>query len=71
MRGEMGADEVELYLDECKSIEGLRHIPLMALLRDMIDSRTGEKVAKALGVSYKTVSGAVESVQLTARMSAE
>lgn len=31
----MGADGVELYLDESKSIEGLRHIRLMALLREL------------------------------------
>ena len=69
--GEMDADEVKLYVDESRSLENLRHIRRMALLRHMIDSETGEKVAKALRVSYKTVSRAVESVQLTARMSAE
>lgn len=69
--GEMDADEVKLYVDESGSLENLRHIRRMALLRHMIDSETGEKVAKALKVSYKTVSRAVESVQLTARMSAE
>ena len=60
MRGEMGEDQ-----------EGLRHMRLMVPLWDMIDSETGEKVAKALGVSYKTVPKAVASGQLTARMSAE
>lgn len=40
---------------------------LMAPLR----AETGKNAAKALGVSYRTVSGAVESGQLTARMNAE
>ena len=70
-QGEMGEDEEELYQDESRSIEDLRHMRLMALLRDMIDSETGEKAAQTLGVSYRTVSRAVESGQLTPRMSAE
>ena len=71
MRDEMGEDQEDLYPDESRSIEGLRHMRLMAPLRDMIDSETGEKVAKALGVSYRTVAGAVESGQLITRMSAD
>ena len=69
--GEMDADEVKLYVDESRSLENLRHMRRMALLRHMIDSETGEKMAKALRISYKTVSRAVASMQLTARMSAE
>ena len=49
VRGEMGEDEEGLHPDESRSIEGLRHMRLMTLLPDMIDSGTGEKTAKALG----------------------
>ena len=71
VRGEMGKDEEGPYPDESRSIEDLRHMRLMALLRDMIDSETGEKATKALGTNYRTVSRAVESGRLTERMIAE
>ena len=64
-------DEVsldELYPDESRSLENLRHLRLMVLLRDMIDSGSIEKAAETLGVSYRTVSRTIESNDLTKRM---
>ena len=71
MWGETDEDEEGLYPDESRSIENLRHMRLLALLRDMIDNQGRAKTAKVLEVSYRTVSRAVESGQMTARMSAE
>ena len=62
--------KTDMYPDESRSLENLRHMRLMALLRDMIDTEGGEKTAKALGVSYRTVSRTIESDRLTKRMSA-
>ena len=62
--------EEELYPGSSRSLESLREMRLKALLRDMIDAEDGAKAAQALGVSYRTVSRAVESGRLTARMSA-
>ena len=58
------------YPDSSRSLESLRHIRLMALLRDMIEAEDGTKAAARLGVSYRTVSRAIDSGRLTARMSA-
>ena len=69
-QNEPGQDEEELYPDESRSLENLRHMRLMALLRDMVDTEGGEKAAKALGVSYRTVSRTIETDRLTERMSA-
>ena len=63
--------EEELYPDQSRSLDNLRHVRLMALLRDMMDAQGKVKAAKALGVNYRTLIRAVESEQLTARMSAE
>ena len=70
VQDEQGPDGEELYPDESRSLENLRHMRLMALLRDMIDAESGEKAAQALGVSYRTVSRTIESDRLTERMSA-
>ena len=70
-RGETGTmDEEELYPGSSRSLDSLREMRLKALLGDMIDAEDGAKAAEALGVSYRTVSRAVESGRLTARMSA-
>ena len=61
----------ELYPEESRSLESLRHMRLMALLRDMIDDKGKVKAAEALGVNYRTLVRAEESEQLTARMSSE
>ncbi len=48
-------NEEELYPDQSRSLENLRHVRLMALLLDMIDDQGKVKVAKALGVNYRTL----------------
>ena len=60
----------ELYPGASRSLDSLREMRLLALLCDMIDAIDGAKAAETLGVSYRTVSRAVESGRLTARMSA-
>ena len=67
---EPGPDGEDLYPDESRSLENLRHMRLMALLRDMIEAEGGERAAQALGVSYRTVARTIESDRLTERMSA-
>ena len=61
---------VDFYPEVSRSLDSLRHMRLMALLRDMIDAEDGAKTAAALGVSYRTVSRAVRSGTLTDRMTA-
>ena len=58
----------ELYPDASRSLESLRQMRLLALLRDMIDDGGKVKAAKALGVNYRTVSKAVGSGTLTDRL---
>ena len=58
----------ELYPDASRSLESLRQMRLLALLRDMIDDGGKVKAAKALGVNYRTVSKAVRSGTLTDRL---
>ena len=70
VQDELETDGTDMYPDESRSLENLRHMRLMALLRDMIDTEGGEKAAQALGVSYRTVSRTIESDRLTERMSA-
>ena len=70
VQDEPETDGTDMYPDESRSLENLRHMRLMALLRDMIDAEGGEKAAKALGVSYRTVSRTIEADRLTERMSA-
>lgn len=63
-------DDREQYPESSRSLESLREMRLQALLRDMIDAEGGARAAAVLGVSYRTLSRAVESGRLTARMSA-
>ena len=70
VEGMTGPDGEDLYPESSRSLEVLRHIRLMALLRDMIDAEGGAKTARTLGVSYRTVSRTIDSGRLTARMSA-
>ena len=67
---ETGSEVEDFYPESSRSLDGLGHMRLMALLHDMIDAEDGAKAAKALGVSYRTVSRAVESGRLTERMAA-
>ena len=59
----------ELYPGSSRSLDSLRHMRLLALLRDMIDDGGKVRAAKALGVNYRTVSKAVGSGTLPDRMS--
>ncbi len=61
----------ELYPGSSRSLDSLRHMRLLALLRDMIDDGGKVRAAKALGVKYRyrTVSKAVGSGTLTDCMS--
>ena len=61
--------EEEIYPESSRSLESLRHIRLMALLRDMIESEGKVKAADALGVSFRTLARAEQSGRLTVRMS--
>ena len=67
---ETSSEGAGFYPGSSRSLDSLRQMRLMALLRDMIDAEDGAKAALALGVSYKTVSRAVESGRLTERMAA-
>ena len=67
---EPGSEGSDFYPEASRSVDGLRHMRLMALLHDMIDAEDGAKAAQALGVSYRTVSRTVDSGQLTERMTA-
>ena len=62
-------NEQDFYPESSRSLDSLRHMRLLALLRDMIDDGGKVKAAKALGVNYRTVSKAVGSGTLTDRMS--
>ena len=57
-----------LHADERRSPEHLRHERLVALLRDVAETRGKVKAAEALGVSFRTLARAVESGRLTGRM---
>ena len=63
------AKEEDVYPDSSRSLESLRQVRLMALLRDMVESEGRVKAASMLGVSYRTVVRAEESGRLTAHMS--
>ena len=62
------AEREDLYPESSRSLDALSEMRLMALLKDMIDAEDGAKTAKVLGVSYRTVSRAIETGRLTARM---
>ena len=62
-------NEQDFYPESSRSLDSLRHMRMLALLRDMIDDGGKVKAAKALGVNYRTVSKAVGSGTLTDRMS--
>ena len=62
-------NEQDFYPESSRSLDSLRHMRLLALLRDMIDDGGKVKAAKALGVNYRTVSKAVGSGTLTDRVS--
>ncbi|MYB83671.1 MAG: hypothetical protein F4X54_02785 [Chloroflexi bacterium] len=65
---ERDTDELDLDPESGRSVEELRDLRLLSLLRDLVGTEGGEKAAAVLGVSYRTVSRAVESDRLTPRM---
>ena len=68
--GAPGPDGEQWYPGSTRSLDSLGQMRLMALLRDMIEAEDRTKAASRLGVSYRTVSRAIDSGRLTARMSA-
>ena len=48
-------NEQDFYPESSRSLDSLRHMRLMALLRDMIDDGGKVQTAKALGVNYRTL----------------
>ena len=61
-------NEQEFYPESSRSLDSLRHMRLMALLRDMIEAE-GKVQAAALGVNYRTLVRHEETGRLTDRMS--
>ena len=60
-------NEQDFYPESSRSLDSLRHMRLMALLRDMIDDG-GKVKAAALGVNYRTLVRHEETGRLTDRM---
>lgn len=50
------------------SVDNLRHLRLLALLRDLVESNGRVKAAEILGVSYRTLARAANAGRLTRRM---
>lgn len=50
------------------SVDNLRHLRLLALLRDLVESHGRVKAAEILGVSYRTLARAANAGRLTGRM---
>ena len=58
----------DLYPESSRSLESLRQMRLMALLRDMIEAEGKVKTAATLGVNYRTLVRHEETGRLTDRM---
>ena len=61
-------NEQEFYPESSRSLDSLRHMRLMALLRDMIEAEGKVQTAAALGVNYRTLVRHEETGRLTDRM---
>ncbi len=61
-------EDRETYPGSSRSLESLREMRLLALLRDMIDAEGQARTAQVLGVGYRTLKRTVESGRLTERM---
>ena len=61
-------NEQDFYPESSRSLDSLRHMRLMALLRDMIDDGGKVQMAAALGVNYRTLVRHEETGRLTDRM---
>ena len=61
----------EKYLtgEKSRSLESLRHLRLMALLRELIRDEGRMEAAEMLGVNYKTLAKTVDTGILSRRMS--
>ena len=62
-------NEQDFYPESSRSLDSLRHMRLMALLRDMIKADGKVQTAAALGVNYRTLVRHEETGRLTDRMS--
>ena len=62
-------EEKYMTMDRSRSVEDLRQVRLRALLRDLVREEGRAEAAGLLGVNYKTVVRALESEDLTNRMS--
>lgn len=60
--------DLDSPLERAPSVENVRHLQLMALLRDLIEGNGRVKAAKTLGVSYRTLPRAADTGWLTGRM---
>ena len=58
----------EQYPASSRSVEALREVRLMGLLRDVVAEQGKVKAAETLGVSFRTLSRAEETSQLTPRL---
>ena len=61
-------NEQDFYPELSRSLDSLRHMRLMALLRDMIEAEGKVQTAAALGVNYRTLVRHEETGRLTDRM---
>ena len=61
-------NEQDFYPESSWSLDSLRHMRLMALLRDMIEAEGKVQTAAALGVNYRTLVRHEETGRLTDRM---
>ena len=68
IEGRTTMEEREMYPESSRSLESLREIRLLALLRDLVQTEGRLKTARMLGVNYRTLQSAAESGQLTERM---
>ncbi len=58
----------EPIFEESRSVEDLQHLQLTVLMTEMVRSRGVMRVAKDLGVNYRTLSAALETGRLSRRM---
>ena len=64
----MRGDGQEQYPASSRSVESLREVRLMALLRDVVAEQGKVKAAETLGVSFRTLSRAEDTGRLTPRL---
>ena len=63
-----GVNEQDFYPESSRRLDSLRHMRLMALLRDMIEAGGKVQTAAALGVNYRTLVRHEETGRLTDRI---